>query len=68
MFAPKKPKEDPGLQEQQQRAERDNIDALKIQMQGDTASLLARYGTRLALANTGSTASIAAPIMGMSRG
>ena len=61
-------KADPGLQAQQQRAEQDNVDALKIQMQGDTASLLARYGTRLALANSGSQAAIASPLVMGTRG
>jgi len=55
-----KPKPDPNLTEAQQRALQDNIDALQVQMQGDTASLLARYGQRVAMANAQGTAAPAA--------
>lgn len=40
---------DPNLKAEQERAKRDQIEALKMQAQGDTASIMARYGARLAL-------------------
>jgi hypothetical protein len=53
---------DPNLAAEQARAQRDNIEALQVQMQGDTAALMARYGTRLALAaSTGTAPASAAP-------
>jgi hypothetical protein len=42
---------DPLLQQQEQAAQAANIAALTQQAQGDTASLMARYGTRLALSS-----------------
>jgi hypothetical protein len=41
---------DPTLQALTAQANTDQITALQTQAQGDTASLMARYGTRLALA------------------
>ncbi len=44
---------DPNLAIEQARAQKTLLDNLQIQAQNDTASLMARYGTRLALANSG---------------
>lgn len=44
---------DPNLAVEQAQANNDQIKALQTQSQGDTAALMARYGTRLALAGTG---------------
>jgi hypothetical protein len=41
---------DPNLAAEQAQAQKTLIDNLQAQAQGDTASLMARYGTRLALA------------------
>lgn len=41
---------DPRLQAEAARADADNLAALQSRATGDTASLMARYGTRLALA------------------
>jgi len=41
---------DPNLVPEQQRAQQDLIGSLQTQTQGDMASLMARYGTHLALA------------------
>jgi len=38
----------------QQQAAQDEQRAMQIKVQGDSASLLARYGTRLAMANANS--------------
>lgn len=43
---------DPNLQTEQAQAQNDLIGALQTQTQGDMASLMARYGTHLALAGT----------------
>lgn len=43
---------DPNLAPAQERAKNDQIKALQTQVQSDSASLMARYGTRLALAGT----------------
>lgn len=48
---------DPNLAAEQAQAKQDQIKALQVQSQGDTASLMARYGTLVALSNTG----VAAP-------
>jgi hypothetical protein len=45
---------DPNLALKQQQANQSNIDQLQLQAQQDTASLMARYGTKLALANVSS--------------
>lgn len=44
---------DPNLQIEQAKAQKTLVDQLQIQAQGDTANLMARYGTRLALASSG---------------
>jgi hypothetical protein len=46
---------DPNLAAEQERAQKILIDSMQDQAQGDTAALMARYGTRLALANSGMT-------------
>lgn len=43
---------DPNLQTEQAQAQNDLVGALQTQTQGDMASLMARYGTHLALAGT----------------
>lgn len=40
---------DPNLANEQQQAQNDLIKSLQAQTQGDTASLMAKYGTRLAM-------------------
>jgi hypothetical protein len=45
---------DPNLASEQQVAQDNQVRQLQTQVEGDTASIMARYGTRLALA--GSTA------------
>lgn len=40
---------DPNLEAEQQQADQLNAQQLQIQSQGDTAALMARYGTRVAL-------------------
>ena len=47
---------DPRLDAEAAAAERDRVNALQTQAAGDTASLMARYGTRLALAGAASPA------------
>ena len=64
-FSPDAPKPptiaptDPRLEAERATAEADTLRALQTQATGDTASLMARYGTRLALAS----ASSGSPIM-----
>lgn len=43
---------DPNLAAEQQEAQNDLVSSLSNQTQGDMASLMARYGTQLALAGT----------------
>lgn len=43
---------DPNLATEQATAQQQQIGALQTQAQGDTAALMARFGTRLALAGT----------------
>ncbi len=43
---------DPNLAPAQDKAQGDLIASLRTQAAGDTASIMARYGTRLALAQT----------------
>ena len=50
---------DPNLQAEQAQAQKTLINSLQDQAQGDTASLMARYGTQLALSGSGM-----APIVG----
>jgi hypothetical protein len=52
--SPPPPLVDPNLATEQQQAQTDLITSLQAQTQGDTASLMARYGTQLAMAGTGS--------------
>lgn len=52
---------DPNLQMEQQQAQAEQVRQLQIQASGDTASLMARYGTKLALAGMTPPASPAAP-------
>ena len=52
---------DPNLQAEQARAQKTLVDQLQIQAQGDTANLMARYGTRLALASSGMSTVAAQP-------
>lgn len=53
---------DPNLATEQQQAQTTLINNLQTQAQLDTANLMTRYGTSLALSGTGmSTASTAAP-------
>lgn len=40
---------DPNLVAEQQQAQQQQVSALQTQAQGDTAALMARYGTKLAL-------------------
>ena len=49
---PPAPPPDPMLATEQQQAQSDLVASLQTQAQGDTASLMARYGTRLAMAGT----------------
>ena len=44
---------DPNLALEQQQAQDTLVKNLQTQAQGDTASLMSRYGTRLALGNAG---------------
>jgi len=56
------PQDQPVIDQAEQRAEQDRIGALQERSRGDTASILSRYGQRLALAGTQSgTASGASP-------
>lgn len=55
---------DPNLAQEQQQAQADQVAALQTQAQGDTATLMARYGTRLALAGTGAPAAAPAASLG----
>jgi hypothetical protein len=51
MEAPQLPT-DPNLAAEQQQAQNDLVSSLQVQTQGDMASLMARYGTQLAMAGT----------------
>jgi hypothetical protein len=53
---------DPNLATEQAQAQKTLIDNLQAQAGADTASLMTRYGTRLALGGTGTPA--AAPLGG----
>ena len=50
---------DPNLATEQQQAQATQITALQQEAQGDTAALMARYGTQLALSGTGLPAPMA---------
>jgi hypothetical protein len=51
---------DPNFAPEQLQAQQDLISGLQVQTQGDMASLMARYGTHLALAG-GTTSPLVAP-------
>jgi hypothetical protein len=46
---------DPNLATEQAQAQDTLVKNLQVQAEGDTASLMARFGTRMALANAGMT-------------
>jgi len=50
--SPPPPPPDPMLQQEQQQAQANLVSSLKTQTQGDMASLMARYGSQLALAGS----------------
>ena len=50
---PPPPPPDPLVQQEQQQAQQSLLSSLQKQTQGDMASLMARYGTQLAIAGTG---------------
>lgn len=52
---------DPNLVAEQQQAQKDQVAQLQTEAQGDTAALMSRYGTRLALAGSTAVAPLAAP-------
>jgi hypothetical protein len=47
---------DPNLATEQQQAQNDMVSSLQTKTQGDMSSLMARYGTQLAIAGTGAGA------------
>lgn len=55
---------DPALAAEQQQAQQELIKNLQTQAAGDTAEIMARYGTRVALAVTAITGSAAMPNIG----
>ena len=57
---------DPNLATQQQQAQDANVTALSNQARSDTASLMARYGTRLALAQMTGTPGVSLTTGGLS--
>ena len=54
---------DPNLATSEATAANANAIAMQTQAQGDTASLMARYGARLALAGTGGTSTLTGGLM-----
>ena len=52
---------DPNLVAEQARAQKALIDGMQTQAQGDTASLMARFGTQLALRGAGMSPMASAP-------
>lgn len=50
--SPPQPPPDPALQQEQQQANADLMNAAQGRVQSDTANLMAQYGTRLAMAGT----------------
>lgn len=52
---------DPNLAQEQQQAQNDLVQSLQTQAQGDTASLMARYGTRLAMSGVAAASPMSAP-------
>lgn len=55
----KQPPLDPSLALLMQQTQQQDINAVQSGLRGDTASLMARYGSRLALANNGGSAGAA---------
>lgn len=53
---------DPMLAQEQQQAQQDMIKSLQGQTQSDTADLMARYGTRLAMSGAAGGSPLAAGI------
>lgn len=67
----KPPAPDPQQIALQKQADNDQIAALRVTAQMDTASLMARYGTRLAMAQAGGASAVTpatAPLLGMQAG
>jgi hypothetical protein len=60
----KEPPPDPAFQLLQEQAKQQDIEALEARAQADTASMMARYGTRLALGGSSSSVTGGAPIAG----
>lgn len=52
---------DPNLANEQQQAQNSLVKNLQTQTQGDMASLMARYGTQLAMAGSSSGSPLATP-------
>ena len=44
--------DDPNLAAEQAKAQQDQVKALQVEASGDTASIMARYGARLALSGS----------------
>lgn len=53
---------DPMLEQEQQQAQQDLIKSLQSQTQSDTADLMARYGTRLAMSGASAGSPLASGI------
>ena len=62
-MSPKQPElaVDPNLQAEQAQSQKTLIDQLQVEAQGDTATMMARYGTRLALSGSGMAPIAATP-------
>lgn len=58
-MGPELPPLDPLTSQMKQQAQADNVRAIQAKLQGDTASLLARYGSRLAMANAATPGNLA---------
>jgi|GEM_PF-3335575 len=52
---------DPNLKAQQDAAQAELVRNLQVEAAGDTASVMARFGTRMALSGTASTSPLVAP-------
>ena len=55
---------DPMLAQEQQQAQNDLIKSLQSQSQSDTADLMARYGTRLAMSGASGGSPLSTPVGG----
>ena len=53
--------EDPSFAAEQAKAQRSLVDNLQVQAQMDTANIMARFGTTMALANAGMSSVKSAP-------